>query len=308
MINWNDVLYFMTLAQCQTLSAAADRLGVSQSTVSRRIDSLEESLGVRLFLRQYSGYSLTEAGKMALNHARDISSSVENFILRMKRHDDSLSGIIRLTAPENVMNTLLIDMIIEFRKLHPQICFDLTSSVQQFDLQKNQADIAIRCTNTPPDQLVGYKLMDIPWAIYASPEYLRNKNYHNAEDLMALDWISFDARMAIPAQTFVDKMTNSKAPVLVVNNIDNCRTAIAAGIGVGVLPKRQYNNSNQLQHISDFGDAMSVGLWLLTTAELRANRRVGLFKNFLINKFLDVRAKVESHGDLKIHHLVSDLI
>jgi len=154
-MDWNDVRLFLALARGGSVRAASSEAGVSHSTVARRIETFEKRLGVRLFDRLPSGYALTRAGEDALPVAKLVEEEMEGLRRRLTGRDQQLSGRIRLTAADFLATHFLMPALAEFAKRYPHIEFEIISTYVSLDLDKREADVALRFTNDPPGHLVG---------------------------------------------------------------------------------------------------------------------------------------------------------
>jgi DNA-binding transcriptional LysR family regulator len=172
MLEWDDLRYFLAFARAGSMQAAAKALGVNQSTVQRRIAELEERIGRRLVERHLGGYRLTELGGELRPAAEAVDSAVGAFERRLAACDKGLTGTIRVTCGTILANRLqqthLIDL---FHKRNPGLRVELIISDREFDLPK-EADIAIRGGEPRDESLVGRKIAEAPWAVYASRAYV----------------------------------------------------------------------------------------------------------------------------------------
>src|SRR4051812_11136402 len=173
MVEWDDLRYFLAFARAGSMQAAAKVLGVNQSTVQRRIGGLEERLGRRLLARHLNSYRLTELGEELRPAAEGVEAAVATFGRQLAASDHELTGTLRITCgsilADRLRRTPLIDL---FHSRHPGLRVELVVSNRFLDLSRGEADIAIRA-GAPHDQaLVGRKIAEAPWAVYASRSYV----------------------------------------------------------------------------------------------------------------------------------------
>ena len=135
-INWTDLRFFLVIAQEESLSRAAEVLGVTHSTVFRRINSLEADINVKLFSRTTDGYQLTEIGKAVLSHVNQVAGHVDDLQRLLDNSNDELSGEIHLTAPHNLAYKFIPRYISQFRKQHPEIVINLMASNKDYNLSR----------------------------------------------------------------------------------------------------------------------------------------------------------------------------
>src|SRR5215218_2481910 len=146
MYDWNDLKAFLAVARGGSTLAGAKTLGVNQTTVARRIESLENDLRLKLFERGQTGSRLTEVGQSLIAEAEKVEQAAirfDNFAAGQLR---GVGGSLRMTTNELVANTMVIPALVEFRKVHPDVQVDLVITDRQMDLENGEADLAIRTT------------------------------------------------------------------------------------------------------------------------------------------------------------------
>ena len=168
MFDWDDLRYFLAVARTGSTIAASKALGVNQSTVQRRLAILEESVGCKLVERHPTGYQLSELGKDLLPCAASVEQAIATFARGLIAANKGLTGTIRLTCPEALVNQLVKPLVDAFHAHFSGTHVDLIVTERILDLAKGEADIAIRGGEPRDDVLVGRKISDNPWAVYAS--------------------------------------------------------------------------------------------------------------------------------------------
>ena len=172
MFDWNDIRLFLAVAESGSALGAARLLGLNQTTVTRRMDVLERQLGLTLFERRTMGYRLTEDGEVLLAAARPMGELANAIEAQAQRQRRSLSGTIRVTAPEVIFSYFLAPIIAEFRHRHPEVRIEYDASEYLVDLTRGAADVAVRATERPhAEGLVALKLGEVAWTAYCSPGY-----------------------------------------------------------------------------------------------------------------------------------------
>ena len=285
-MNWNDIPYFLAVADSGTLSGAAKKLAVNHSTVFRRINVLEDKLGLRLFDRLPEGYSLTEAGASVIEQARLAERSIHSFERNIAGRDHQLSGVIRISAPATLAIKYLTPCIAKFRTEHSGIKIDLIISDASHDLSRREADIALRATNNPPDYLVGRKIRELTWHAYASKTYLQKHGkpktiadlFHHKlvgaeESIRRLDAFKWFAEK-YPADNFT----------CYASDIMTITALCAESLGITVLPSN-YSHHN-LVKLFKVKPEFKIGLWVLSHTDLRHVIRIRIFSDF-IYKYLN---------------------
>ena len=172
-MDWNALKLFLAISEGGSLAAAAKKLGVNHSTVFRRLNSLEQDLGGRLFERHTHGYELTSTGKGIMTLAQNIAKEFDNLERRVLGKDATPSGVVKITAPNNIAYHFLPRYIAEFHQHYPDIQIELLVSNQEFNMNNRQADIAVRATPNPPEHLIGKALCEISWGVYCGEGYAK---------------------------------------------------------------------------------------------------------------------------------------
>ncbi len=172
MIDWNDLRYFLGVADHGSTLAAGRAMRVSQTTVARRIAVLEQSLGLPLFEKRQAGYALTPAGEELLERARQVGIAAEAFVEAASAQARDVSGKVRITTQEIFAVTLLAPMLRELHERHPEIMIELDDSQDFRDLGEGEADIALRSAYGDLGAgIVGRRLGADDWTLYCSRDY-----------------------------------------------------------------------------------------------------------------------------------------
>lgn len=287
MYDWNDLKAFLAVARGGSTLAAARALGVNQTTVARRIESLEAALALKLFERGQSGSRLTEAGKDLVDEAERVERAAERFGNRAAGHQRGLAGVIRVTATEILANLMLMPGIVEFRKQYPEIQVDLIVTDRPLDLQAGEADVAIRSgLALPVSDLIARKLLDHQFALYCSRDYAARKGMPTPETLRDHDLIGGEMEMADgPGMGWMFRQAGGKAPVTRSNTLNNLLHAIKAGLGVGPMACQAADLERDLIRCSEVISEASGSSWIVTRRDLKDTPRVRAFIDFFVPYF-----------------------
>ena len=287
MIDWNDIRFFLSVANNGTLAGAAKELGVNHSTVFRRINEFEKKLGVRLFERLPTGYVVTVAGEETRQHALKMEGEASALERKLSGKDFKLSGTIRVTTPDALGLHFLMPHLHGFYEQYPDIHTDLIISRQYYDLSRRQADVSIRVGGTPPDHLIGRKLGSIAWGVYGSKSYLAQHGRPTCDaDLLDHKFIMGDSSFARhPNTQWAKQFTDQESAVFTSNNIVGLYSAAAHGFGLAVLPCYLGDIDRALEYVLDPGPALDTELWLLTHPDLRQTARIKAFADFIVESF-----------------------
>jgi DNA-binding transcriptional LysR family regulator len=275
-MDWEDLRYFHAVAREGSLAGAARTLGVNHSTVFRRINRLEDDLGVRLFERLREGYVLSVAGEDLRGAAERISDEVDDAGRRLLGRDAQLTGTLTLTTTDTLMNDYLGPHLAGFQRHYPEVTLEVLLDTQFLNLSKRQADVALRPTPNPPDVLVGRRLAGVAFAVYGAPGYLDAAG--RGQPLGAYDWLGFDAALAhLAAADWMRKALPEAACRFRANNLMALLGAARAGMGLAALPCFMGDPEPGLERIEKLADAHGTALWILTHADLRNTARVRAF-------------------------------
>ena len=176
-IDWDDLRLFLGLVRHGSARGAAQALALSHSTVVRRVERLESDLGVRLFDRDFTGYRPTAAGETLLVSALKAEDAILAAGRKLHGQDARLTGEIRLTTSDILVNYLLMPDLALFTSNYPDIDLTVLQSYDIFDLARREADVAIRFIGggrSPPEDLVGRKLVAAASCYYATERYLED--------------------------------------------------------------------------------------------------------------------------------------
>ena len=166
-LSWDDFGLVKTIADAHSLpAAAASRLGVNHSTVFRRLKQIEESLGVALFEKHRTGYTLTPAGEEVAALAAQMDEDIASITRRLAGREITPAGELRLTTNDTLLVHLMTPLFAGFRDAFPDIRLDILIGNQALNLAKRDADVAIRATDKPPETLIGRRAARIGWALY----------------------------------------------------------------------------------------------------------------------------------------------
>lgn len=277
MHNWDDYRFFLAVARQGSVSAAALKLEVNQSTVSRRISEFEKQLGVRLFERLASGFQLTDIGSSLLTRATNIEDEVLTIQRDIVGKDFEPEGSIRVTTSLIIADYLLIPQLPRFNSIYPKIEIHLDISDSNYNLVQREADIALRVASSPPpENLIGKELCEIELGVYGSRTYL--DEYKKTKNQVPLNWIGEANNKSRPDWLPRDILLRR---TMRTNNVLSTIAAIKAGIGIGRIPGFAAKSSRQLLKFQGAVPLPKRKLWMLSHADTRQVERIRVFNSFL---------------------------
>ncbi len=173
MSSWDGLDEFVAVAECGQFTAAAERLGVSSSQVSRQIARLEESLQTRLFYRSTRRVALTEAGQTFLQHCQRLQDGREEALRAIGDLSSEPKGLLRMTCAVAYGERFIVPLVTEFMSRYPQLKVDIELSNRQLDIVQDGLDLAIRLGRLQDSRLVATRLAPRRMYVCAAPDYLQ---------------------------------------------------------------------------------------------------------------------------------------
>lgn len=280
-VRWDDLQVFLAVAQRGSLGAAARALGVNHSTVLRRLAGLERALAVRLFDRLPAGYALTAAGQALAAQLAGVGAQIEDSQRRIRGGDLALEGPVRLTAPDALGSSLLMPHLATFQTLHPRVQVQLVVDNGFLNLTQREADLAVRGTDAPPDNLIGRRVGRLQVALYAAPAYLQAHGTDPAAAHHA--WVAPDERLAhLASARWIARHIAADRIVFRCDNLPGLVDAVAAGAGLGLLLCHLTDGRQDLVRLQPPLPALESGLWVLTHPALKQVARVRALADYLV--------------------------
>lgn len=279
-LSWADYEIVLQIADAGSLSNAARRSGTSHPTLFRKINVIEEKLGVRLFERFRTGYKPTPAGEEIVDVARQMSTLTNEAERHLSGRDLRPSGVVRIATTDTLLFALLTPMLVEFRKIEPDIVLEIIASNEILDLSLREADIALRPVEKPEPHLVGRKLGIIRQSIYGRAHQDNQKaDQHRASEQ---HWIGPSRSMAYHAlHKWMEDNHYNDLCVCRMNTVLGMYRAAQAGVGRAVLPTYLGESDACLSRYGGPVKEVAVDLWLLTHPDLRQTARVRAVLNYL---------------------------
>jgi DNA-binding transcriptional LysR family regulator len=237
--DWNNLQFCLAVARDGTISAAAKRLGVDHATIIRRIDRLEEELGVKCFARRKTGYELTDAGRRAAAMAETIETEIRAGQAELSGGLARLTGSVRIGAPDGFGSAFLAPRLGDLAEQHPELQLELVATARLFSLSKREADIAIGLTLPRDGQIIGRKLVDYRLFLYASRDYLAAKGpIERPEELRSRRIISYISELVFtPELDYLPQILPGLSAQIRSGNLIAQLQATLAGVGIAVLPR-----------------------------------------------------------------------
>ena len=282
--DWQDVRVFLALGRYGSLSAAARALSATHSTISRRLRSLEATLGENLVERRPGGYVLTPAGEHALAAASDMETAVQT-LGRGAATDGSPRGLVRVNAPPGLSQGFLIGKLARLPAQHPGLDIDLATDLRSVSLERHVTDIAVRLDRPKDGDVIAKPLGQMGFGFYGTRALCKQVEA-GAEPV----FVGFDeANAYLPEAIWLARHFPRARLVFRANNQVAQATAATAGIGIALLPHYIGRTTPKLQPCTLSFSAPSREIWLLIRRQDRKDVPIRIVANYLQQAFIDAR-------------------
>ena len=274
-INWDNLRYVLMVANKGSIAAAARELDVNRTTVLRRINNFQQDLNCRIFDRGDNGYVLTTEAEKMIDAAREVESTLFDMQRQIAGHELKLEGELRVTTTDTFMVSLLGPHLASFQQTHPHIVVEVLMTNNILDLNRRDADVAIRPARFPDKGLIGRRLCEVDFGIYATPELLHSID---SQSIFSARWIGFvDSLMQSPIGIWFNGTVDSGNICLRCDSFVAVRIAAESGIGLALLPNLLGESSLRLTRLEANTDDLTVSLWALAHPDLARSARVHAF-------------------------------
>lgn len=274
-LNWDNLRYVLIVANKGSIASAARELGVNRTTVLRRIESFQESLGCRIFERNPSGYVLTVEAEKIIKAAQEIEDTLFDMERQIAGRELRLEGELRVTTTDTLLTSVIGPHLASFHRKYPHISVSVSITNNILDLSRRDADIAIRPTRTADTPLVGQRVSRIQFFVYASDLYLESMPGTAIEQH---HWIGFDSSLqSTEAAKWLNARVDTKKICLRVDSFVGLRIAAENAMGLALLPHYLGDASPVLKRLPAPTKELTTGLWLLTHPDLIRSAKVHAF-------------------------------
>ena len=284
--DWDSYLFFLKVAETGNLSSAARELGVNHSTVFRRINSLEEKLQVRLFERSRKGYTLTEAGEEILSSAEIIEDQIFDIQRKLLGKDIRLSGNLKISTTDTIGYYWLPPYIKAFKEQYSEILIDLDIQIRFTNLTKREADIVIPAVNMQPDFMVGRKLTEIYFRLYASRSYVeKHGSPATADEFSSHHFlVPNESLSTLSVSQWLKKTVPTHCVAAASDKLSTLFKLAQQDLGIAALPHYVGQSDENMVEIFELPQDCHRNVWILTHPDLRNTARVRAFMQFMYQR------------------------
>ena len=290
-MDWDKLKIFHTVAEASSFTKAATVLNLSQSAISRQIQSLENELKIKLFERHARGLVLTDNGKYLFQTAHEVISKLKDVEATFSDEKNKLKGKLTITTVVSFGTTWLTPRIKEFMDLNPEIEVELIFDDKELDLSTREADVAIRMRRPKQLNLIQKKFIDFNYHIYGSNEYLEKNGYPQIlKDLDKHKFITYGKGAPSPVYNpdwvlkLGAKEGKKRKSVMKVNSVYGLLLAVQSGVGLAALPDYIAHNIANLTKVLPDETGKPTETHFVYPASLKNNARLMAFRNFIFSK------------------------
>ena len=290
-MDWDKLKIFYAVAEAGNFTKATYALNLSQSAISRQIQSLEQELKTQLFERHARGLSLTENGEYLFKTAREVISKLKDVESTLIDKKDKPSGKLTVTTFVSFGTTWLTPRIQEFMKLNPEMEIELVFDDKELDLSTRQADIGIWARRPKKLNYIQKKLIDIHYHIYGSTKYLEQYGHpKTVSELNKHKFISYGRGAPSPvfnpdwALKLGIKDNKKRKPVMKVNSVYGLLLAVRSGVGLAALPDYITASVPNIVKVLPQIEGPKTEAYFVYPQSLKNTARIIAFRNFLYTK------------------------
>jgi DNA-binding transcriptional LysR family regulator len=294
-MDWDKLRIFHAVADAGSLTHAGETLHLSQSAVSRQIRALEESLNATLFHRHARGLILTEQGELLFDATRAMNKRLDAAAARIRDSAEEVFGELRITTTIGFGSLWLAPRLAGLYRQYPDLMIDLMLEERVLDLPMREADVAIRMKEPSQADLIRKKLMTVQMRLYATQDYLDRVGTPTSLEHLAphrlISQAASSTQVAAGAGLVNMLLTHPVGSRLTVNNYFGVLQGVLNGLGIGVLPNYVAQGEPQLVRVLPDIESVEVPVYLAYPEELRHSKRIGAFRDFVVEEIQKGRAR-----------------
>jgi len=292
-LDWDDLKVLLALSRKGSARGAAQQMGVSNSTITRRLDDMEHKLRTQLFDRTPDGYRLTEAGEQVLPTAEHVEELVLSAERKITGGDQELQGSICVSLPPSGNLGFLVERLARFAEQYPGIELELVASFDAADLSRREADIAIRVMPagiSPPEYLIGRHLTTLTASTYVHRDML---NPGDPSDVSHLSWIG--KRTLDQKEEWLTSTDYPRQPIRhAIADLALLADAVRSRMGMAFMPCFFTFGDPDIVRVPGATIVHQADMWVLTHKDLRLSARMRALRELIAEEFGKVRYQLDS--------------
>ena len=273
-LQWDDIRYFLALSRSGSLSGAARSLGVEHSTVARRVDALEQTLGLKLFDRLPRGWVLTAEGHELSAQAAKLDEEAQAFA-RLAVGASAIEGTVRISAPPVLASHVLVPRLARRREDWSRIQVEIIGEAREANLARGEADLALRMSRPTAPGLVVRKVGQLRYGLYGAPLW------HQRPEA---DWVflGYDESLSqVPQQRWLTKIAGDRPFVFRSNDLSALVQAAVEGLGVTTIPHVLAAGQPGLQRMPTALEETGRDVWLVMHPDTKRSPRIRLMADLV---------------------------
>jgi len=279
-LDWEDLRYFLALSQHQTLSATARALRVNHATVSRRIASLEETLGHSLFDRRQDGYVLNSVGRSVHEETQTMETAARAVFERLDQRSD-VTGLVRITMTRSLADGFVSEHLGSLLAEHPGLGIEIIAESRNLSLAHHEADLALRLGRPAKGELTIRRIATLTYGFYAHTSYCARVEAGETPVFVGFD----DDHASVPEAAWAARHLSKYRFVMRSNGQMSQAAFASGGYGVALLPDLLARQWPDLVALKMRLDVPSRELWLVMKPNIARIPRVRLVADFLAGLF-----------------------
>ena len=294
-MNWDDLRIFLSVARQESLSSAARQLRLDPATVSRRIARIEEATGSVLFLKSPQGYALTADGERLMAHAVEAEGAVAAAVAETRTPSDTLSGSIRIGAPDGCANFLLPQVFAEICDNHPGLEVQIVALPRVVNLSKREADMAIAVSRPSAGRLTVQRLTDYRLHLAAAQSYLdRHPPIETVADLKGHRLIGYIPDMIFDKELDYLSEIGAERVALASNSVPVQLNWVRAGAGLAIVHDFALPFAEGVRRVLTDVVSLKRSFYLIRHADDRRVARLNFFAEELSSRIRREVTRLES--------------
>ena len=296
---WDDARPFLAVARLGTLSAAASHLHIGIATLSRRIERLENALGVPLFIRGQSGYQLTEDGLTLIDKAEILESAALTFSSVAAARAE-IVGRVCLATAETLATEIIVPALPRFMQLYPRLNVEIVTDIRTANLHRRDADLALRMVNPDRGNMSLQRVGTLSWGLYASESYLLQRPFNDSDKALSghsiIAWS--ESRSELSAAKWIDSFLRTSGPTISASSLQTQLAAAKAGLGLAALPHYLGRGAGLKCLRKSLG--LDQPIYLVVQSDLAQSARIRVMCDFLREVMAEKRSFFEPDPLLSI--------